>query len=759
MPPVRSSSRGIVAPQRHSPAGNNLFRLFTGEGINELPSGKLQIVSGLPDIQFQLNTRKNSSATDFLSRFEEINAAKDKVPCISQESKLLKGLVPETKKTFQKFSFLLNRTVGNLGKKVTTQQIKEYETFAHIAKGILSILSEAQKRKYKLSLTKPIELYHRLEVLIGFVKAIINNPKMSSIVVKSMQKLAHQLCDFRVRSIELIDKLKVIELTIQHEKGTSGPVVDLSNSISNPRPVAANQPNQSKQSDNFGFESGDSDELPDYEDSSEEEDSDIIGPLGRLSLSERPHLVPARRNKQNQSTSSSAGTKNSIELVLEEAQIKGNLPPRFFETTVKFDRKSAREHVNRNEIPVFTADEHDPLSMNFIDFWEVFHDTFHKFTYESFPVVERIFALEKYTDGAAKQAVGVYRTTSHLSGYIECVRDSFMRWGQIGSAIEEIKAQLNSLIPSDYTRNEINKFLASVQACRLKLLTLGENKQDAAYVAAIQIFSKLPANSMVTFRAMYCRERDFRTSARKNPERAYETLRMWLYTNISEIESAGGASSSSINQEMLSNSIFVATNNQKPTTDKPKINGEKSVEKSVELPNSFQETKRESQEPKSNNFPRSEEKDKRQNKHQRNKTCLICDGPHPWFQCPFSRKEKLRHIRLRNRCLNCLGVGHTKNKCKSPRTCRNCKAHGIDKPEEPHHTSICNLEDKINDKKERQVAEKPEDPDREIQPDNIKKTRGEAAMASLVDCGEFTPQQIEAAFKTLGLKGPNSSKT
>ena len=786
MPPVRTrATRGVTAPVRSSPDPYPLYRVIGGEVLKTVPREQARVITGLPDFIYEIESNKFSLACDYISRHEELTLTDDgEIPCLRINHKLIRDLIPGVKNLFQKFADLLKRTLIT-GKRLSTQETREYETLNGHAKGIMDVLQEIQYSKFKVPLERPIELFERLEVFVKFTDLVVKPLRFDIRLGTAFQKLGKRLCDFRTQVKGLREHLETIELTMELNRNPLP-------SLSLPRDSTIDQlaaSHNTSQAVGPGLSSDSSDnETPEAIDQ-------VTNDLGRMGINQRRTVVAARRytssgilpglrvtsdqttntqpgfgepsntggstanantgtepsNVGSSLVNASTSTKSTAnERVLSDARTRGDLPPKFFENFLKFERKSPREHIMKNEIPTFSGDDTDPLALTFLDFWELFHETFHKYTYESFPVGERIFALERYTDGAAKQAVQVYRTTAHLVSYVECVRDLLLRWGQTGSAIDEIKAQLTQLSPTGYTRVETDKFLATVQACRLKMVTLGEKPEDAAYCASVQIFNKLPPTSVATFRAMFCKEKDFRSVARKLPEYTYETIRRWIFNNNKEIESAGGAIPSG-SQEYLPTSIFSATSSGAQKMEDRKPNAQKRA------PITYQDSKPEKARPPSQGSPADSEQ--KPPTETQSGICTICESTeHRWFECPYPLKERLRFVRLLNRCFNCLTKGHSKDKCKSTKTCRNCKAHGIENPEKKHHTALCYKENKLPVNKTSKPIPKPLDPEREQGPVVTKKPKGEIAMAALADSGEFTPQQLEAAYKTLGIPGPSTQK-
>ena len=795
MPPVRTrATRGVTAPIRSSPDPYPLYRVVCGDILKAVPREQSQVITGLPDFPYEIESNKFSLACDYVSRHEELTLTDDgDIPCLRINHKLIRDLIPGVKNLFQKFADLLKRTLIT-GKRLSTQETREYETLGDNARGVMDVLQEIQYSKFKVPIGRPTELFERLEVFVKFTELVVKPLRFDSRLGPAFQRLAKRLCDFRTQVKGLREHLETIKLTVELNRNPL-PSLSLPRDSRLDQLATSRSTSQAAGTLNDTLRSGQEPSSDSSDNETPEAVDQVTSDMGRMGIDGRRTVIATRRytshgslpilrvttdqatntqsgfgepsNAGGSTANANTGTEPSnvgssianaststhstvTERLLNEARARGDLPPKFFENFLKFERKSPREHIMKNEIPTFSGDDTDPLALTFLDFWELFHDTFHKYTYESFPVGERIFALEKYTDGAAKQAVQVYRTTAHLVSYIECVRDLLLRWGQTGSAIDEIKAQLTQLSPTGYTRIETDKFLASVQACRLKMVTLGEKPEDAAYCASVQIFNKLPPTSVATFRAMFCKERDFRSVARKHPEYTYETIRRWIFNNNKEIESAGGAIPSG-SQEYLPTSIFSATSSGAQRVEEKKHNAQKRA------PVTYQEPKTEKARPPSQGSPADGEQ--KPPTETQSGICTICESTeHRWFECPYPLKERLRFVRLLNRCFNCLTKGHSKDKCKSTKTCRNCKAHGIENPEKKHHTALCYKENKLPVNKNSKLVPKPLDPEREQGPAVTKKPKGEMAMATLADSGEFTPQQIEAAYKTLGIPGPSTQK-
>lgn len=756
-----------------------MFRVTYSDALKELPPNTAKRITNLPDFTYDLDPTKFSNVTEYSDRHDELLLAEDgEAPSLRQNHKLIRDLIPGVKRLFQQVSNLMKRTLI-AGHRMTTQETREYGTIAEQARGIMDVLQEVQYSKFRVTIAKPLDIFQRLEVLVGFTQLATKSYKGNSQVEDAVRKLARRLCDFRTRPSDLEEHLETIEMTIEANQSRNLTVV-----VQRHSPPA----NVSSGTGEVEDDSGE----PETENDNDNYDHVAAGMHG-LTLTARPNSTgrrqPPRPTASGQFGSEPSGSGTSSQRfrepasddlagpstesvyapVLREALRRGDLPPKFFQTTVKFERKSPREHITRNEIPVFAGDDSDPLALTFLDFFERFYETFHKYSYETFPAGEKLFALEKYTDGAAKQAVQVYRVTSHLSGYIECVRDLYVRWGQIGSAIEEIKLQLTLLSPPGYTTADMDKFMASIQACKMKLIGLGEKDEDAAYCAAMQVFSKLPPTAIATFRAMYCKEGDFRSSARRNPELTYSTLRRWVFNNNKEIESAGGAAPSS-SQEYLPTSIFsvtaTGTTKQTKQSEAKKPEPQKKPQPTYSqqqkrVPITYGEQKEEA--PPAHSDSKPSPKPQTKPTETQKGICTICESTeHRWFECPHPLKERVRLVRLNNRCFNCLTKGHTKERCRSAKTCRNCKAHGIDNPERKHHTALCDKENKLPTSaptKTKRPAESPSvsEPEDEDQPPP-KKTKKETAMAAVAEIGDFTPQHLEAARKILGLPGPSTSK-
>lgn len=474
---------------------------------------------------------------------------------------------------------------------------------------------------------------------------------------------------------------------------------------------------------------------------------------------------------------------------------KGDLPPRFDETTVTFQGKCARDYIARNAIPVFCENTSDPLALSFRDFWDYFFNAFHKFTYESFPAGERLYALEKYTEGAAQIRVQAFRN-SGMNGYVDCVHELFMRFGRAGATMEEVKAQLSFLKPTGFTRGEVDHFLASVSTCRIKLITLGEPPASAAYAAAIATFSRLPNMAMSTFTSMFCNGQDFRVAARGNPEAARAALNNWINLNLDAIEDAGKRAEGSETENPYA--IFAAQATQRaaqaPTgTPAPKAPGPKKPApepKPQPQPEPEPESEPEPEEvgqeqaggapaPKgqkarfvagsrrppgrgngnngnsegnhNNGGAQTEGNRKKYTNHK----CNACQtDEHHWNRCPYSAKERKQKLLEQGRCFNCTSQGHPAYHCRSAGSCRNCEKYGIANAK--HHTSICTKPQKDAPQYDgsQQVIPKQENPAREQNPEAAKRQKNQTVMAGLLQNAEMTPEQFGIISRALGLEVP-----
>ena len=151
-PPVQRPLRGVTAPVRSSPDPHPLYRVTYGDVFKELPKDRPKTITELPDFTYDLDSTKLSDTTEYSARYIELVLADDgEAPSLRASHKLIRELIPGVKQLFQRLAYLLKRTMGE-SHRLTTQELREYDTLADHAKGAMLVMQEIQYTKYKVLL-------------------------------------------------------------------------------------------------------------------------------------------------------------------------------------------------------------------------------------------------------------------------------------------------------------------------------------------------------------------------------------------------------------------------------------------------------------------------------------------------------------------------------------------------------------------------------------------------------------------------------
>lgn len=360
----------------------------------------------------------------------------------------------------------------------------------------------------------------------------------------------------------------------------------------------------------------------------------------RLSTERETNDLPIGQTTQSLSNSSQIMIQGIYALQQQGKRMRSDqLPLNFYNNQKQFSSANLNEYIEQNQIPVFTGDYSDLNEPIFSEFWNWFYERYHCFTYESFPIRERIRALLTYTNGSAKTLILPYQNEVSLERYTECIKDLYLRWGSTDSILGQLESNIRNHKLLSFSRNEVETFLAKVQGWRLKLISAGVNSSLITYQATIHIYQKLPTLIQLVYCSMYCTDRNFLTYIKSNPEKAYETLRLWVINNAREIEQV-----------------------QNHVQGTEQAGGASSCQANLTQSNDYR--------------------------------CNICEtNIHHWMFCPLHIKERAKLVRMSRRCFNCLRIGHMKDQCKSTKTCRNCILYGL--KDEHHHTALCGKKSRI----------------------------------------------------------------
>ena len=727
-------SRNVGPPTRFTPSqGPPEIRFKVGRLFKERPRGQKALVSGLPKAYENYDSRKLSDSMTYEARKHEISETDGPVPRLPEDSILITELPLNARGLLADLCKALSAILGQTGQP-DEAKMDEFEELVSRSQGMILVMIEMQWAKIETTLEEVIPLYKRL-VAVGRLAQLIREANLNEPrVVSGLRKLAEQVGDCHLSSLEVISNIETFELRapVTPKKVTRAATL-----------AAAAVPLQLPTVPSITIRS-----------------QSASSPTTPLGVTWGSGSQPGPSGSQVQAASY---PRDGFSHVSSHQNSRSDLPPGFHDTSVPFTQKSARDYITKNPITVFIQDDDNPLGQSFRDFWEEFSHMFHRYSYDTFSVADKLFALELYTLGSAQDTVKAYKG-SGIPGYTECIRELHLRYGQTGATISEIRTQLTQLAPAGFSQAAVDKFFNEVSRCRVKLITLGEDAKDAAHQVAVHIFSKLPPSIMSTFTSLVCGTNDFREAVRLDPEGIHYSLKKWAYMNLKAIEEAGSRSYGA-DAGFVQNSIFAATTsggqsagaapktpekretNSRPATPRPPAPQPRTPSKqdSASTPGGGE----------------GETSDSTPKKRIQNFSCNVCQtNAHHWAQCPEPVENRKAKLRESNRCFNCTGGGHGARACRSRFRCKNCVHYGITNSR--HHTSICDKDMVDFRKKDGQgqggTPLKRENPDEINNPESAKRMKTQSALATLEKEGGVTPQMSAEISQRLGLQDPGLKK-
>ena len=732
-----------------TPNGGGVIVPSFQNAFKSLPRGGTALLTGLPDMGDDYDQTNFSNAVSYEDRMDEVSSSMGPIPRLVESNELITKIGQNAKTLFGKYCAAFNTLFGASTAKTPDEAAAEIRALALRAQGMLVVFQEIAQNQVPITMENPVPLVHRLGLLCRLAK-IIEITSATGPFRQRLWKIGEQIFDFGTETEKIDSTMAATENRLPAPRALAPVPVDSVPTLP-PTPVMLGAPVNAGGAQPAGGNPPQN---------------------AQVQTSNTTTTIGWRGDNSCLVVNSRSGNSLDLDKFVKGAVISvslRDLPAKFEITTVTFQGKCVREYIIRNEIPVFSENLTDPLALSFGDFWDCFYNAFHKYTYDSFPPGERLFALEKYTDGTAQVRVQAFRNMG-MDGYIECIQDLYMRFGGAGATMEEVKAQLTALKPTGFSRSEIDRFLAAISTCRVKLISLGEVPADAGYAATMTAYLRLPSMAMSTFTSMFCPDQDFRHAARKDPDRARITLQRWISNNLTSIEEAGGRTATSDPENTYS--LFLGTQKASQVPQKPALNKgsgaappSKTVKpKEVQQPEELEQEVEERPEENSHHSGGNPEKarfvagsrrppPRDGGKRYQNFKCNVCQtDEHHWNKCPVPLKERKKHLVENGRCYNCTSQGHSAFNCRSEGRCMNCAKYG--KKDEKHHTSICFKPPKDAPQggfRGNQFS-RPENPEREGNPDTGKRQKHQSVLATFLQDGSVSADQAEAIRRTLGLE-------
>ena len=293
---------------------------------------------------------------------------------------------------------------------------------------------------------------------------------------------------------------------------------------------------------------------------------------------------------------------------------------------------SSRVDRDRTKLPTISIPTFDGDILAWPTFWQKFSATVH--VHNDLPESTKLAYLRTaITDPEA--AILLNPAIDGPETYERLVKELHQRYARTRKIHRGLVNKLSTLPPAKYQSKELRKLLDSATSYVDCLKTTKQFSLDE--VITSMIYNKLPYKMQVDW------------------DDDHDDEKVAPYTELFEY---------------LSKKILTLSDNQTSTPDdKPPVKQEKKPERKQQPARQRSQVYTVAPAP----------------QQQHRWECHFCQPEkHPLYVCPkwsaFNVTQKLAHVKAKNLCINCLGVGHLAEECKSTYRCRHCS--------QAHHTSV-----------------------------------------------------------------------
>lgn len=280
--------------------------------------------------------------------------------------------------------------------------------------------------------------------------------------------------------------------------------------------------------------------------------------------------------------------------------------------------------------------------------------------------------------------------------------------GEAGESLEKFLYVLEATVAAhQYTEFEKLLMLQKCVQGRASVLLKSLETDKQSYADAKTLLQDAFAAPLMQTYNVLQRLVDLNLSTNKDP--------LFLVSEMRQIREAIGRHKVNINTviqffywralpESLKNQLIMITNESKPNLDQIESNIFVAIERDQNKNKGTENKSDGCVKSKTNNYAMNIEYVKNdQTKSKSGKTCTLCSGSHPYFQCDSYKTpvEKLKRIRELNGCVRCGYVNHTANKCKlNDLKCKICGG--------AHFPCLCTKPKKVYSKSESKSNPEPE---------------------------------------------------